>query len=172
MIDFDWYVEQSRGGRASASELKIDSLNAGIAQDDPRLADALERIEEIAKRRDAEGRAARSAARKARPAPIDVMANLAQRAAMLDQPEFNGSTLAALEPVADMVPADEWDEWIAKFRDGEAALRKLRLRVDALRDGEALPECQHCGESFAGRSDARYCSTRCRVAAHRAKGAR
>ena len=29
--------------------------------------------------------------------------------------------------------------------------------------------CQHCDQPFTGRADARYCSTRCRVAAHRAK---
>jgi hypothetical protein len=28
--------------------------------------------------------------------------------------------------------------------------------------------CQWCGQPFAGRADARYCSARCRVAAHRA----
>lgn len=30
-------------------------------------------------------------------------------------------------------------------------------------------QCKRCGATFTGRVDARYCSTRCRVAAHRAK---
>lgn len=30
--------------------------------------------------------------------------------------------------------------------------------------------CSRCGTTFAGRADAKFCSTRCRVAAHRANG--
>ena len=121
----------------------------------------------------AEKRKATIAARKVRPQAIDVMARVSSNAALWgDDPTVLPGVLADLAAVAGKVPDAEWDEWIRNLRAGEAGLRAMRLRVEALRDGEALPECQHCGESFAGRSDARYCSTRCRVAAHRAKGAR
>jgi hypothetical protein len=40
----------------------------------------------------------------------------------------------------------------------------------ALRPNRPQQDCQHCGTAFApARSDARYCSGRCRVAAHRAR---
>jgi uncharacterized C2H2 Zn-finger protein len=75
--------------------------------------------------------------------------------------------------IADMtasdVTAEQWDEWAEGLRRREAVYREARLRLEALRDGEVLPECEQCGETFVGRSDARYCSTRCRVAAHRGR---
>lgn len=67
------------------------------------------------------------------------------------------------------VTAEDWDEWGEGLRRREAVYRRARLRLEALRAGEVLPECEQCGETIVGRSDARYCSTRCRVAAHRGK---
>lgn len=47
------------------------------------------------------------------------------------------------------------------------------LRYERPRRRGAWRDCEHCGEAFLGRGDARFCSARCRVAAHRAgKGAR
>ena len=43
------------------------------------------------------------------------------------------------------------------------------LRHERLRRREAWRGCEHCGEAFLGRGDARFCTTRCRVAAHRAR---
>lgn len=86
---------------------------------------------------------------------------------------YNAVTSRQLGMVADAVTAVEWDEWVENVRAGESAMRDLRLRIEALRDNNGvLPECETCGGEFTGRSDARYCSTRCRVAAHRAKGKR
>jgi len=60
-------------------------------------------------------------------------------------------------------------ETVESLRERESELRKERLRLEALRDNAGLlPECERCGVEFVGRSDARFCSTRCRVAAHRA----
>lgn len=48
-------------------------------------------------------------------------------------------------------------------------IRKLRR----LREIMAAPvrDCERCGLRFTGRADARYCSTGCRVAAHRERNA-
>lgn len=48
-------------------------------------------------------------------------------------------------------------------RDAAEHDRKVQKKPDNTRT------CQHCEQPFTGRADARYCSTRCRVAAHRAK---
>lgn len=69
---------------------------------------------------------------------------------------------------ASVTPEDR-EALIAQAREREVEQRKYRQRLEALQSGEVLPECEHCGSDFVGRSDARYCSTRCRVAAHRAK---
>ena len=56
----------------------------------------------------------------------------------------------------------------SQLADADRALRHERLRRR-----EAWRDCEHCGEAFLERGDARFCSARCRVAAHRAgKGAR
>ena len=44
------------------------------------------------------------------------------------------------------------------------AQRRERARESEVRS------CQQCGEPMTGRADRKYCSARCRVAAHRAKG--
>jgi hypothetical protein len=58
--------------------------------------------------------------------------------------------------------------YIETLRVGEAEVRKLRKRLEALQAGVekvcARDDCQH---PVAGRSDARYCSDRCRIHAHR-----
>ncbi len=51
-------------------------------------------------------------------------------------------------------------------RDAAENDRRLQRRPDRART------CDRCGQPFTGRADARYCSTRCRVAAHRATGSK
>jgi predicted nucleic acid-binding Zn ribbon protein len=46
-------------------------------------------------------------------------------------------------------------------------LRDDMRRVDALLDRRDYRSCEHCGTRVAMRRGQRYCSTRCRVAAHR-----
>lgn len=70
---------------------------------------------------------------------------------------------------ADSVKPEDREDAIAVAREREAVQRKLRKRLESLQSGEVLPECEQCGTEFTGRSDARFCSTRCRVAAHRAQ---
>jgi len=49
-------------------------------------------------------------------------------------------------------------------------LAKRQARGSHLLVEDGTLRCGHCGERFqAKRQDARYCSTRCRVAAHRAR---
>lgn len=67
------------------------------------------------------------------------------------------------------VKPEDREALIAQAREREVEQRKYRQRLEALQSGEVLPECEQCGAEFAGRSDARFCSTRCRVAAHRAQ---
>src|ERR1035437_10840051 len=46
----------------------------------------------------------------------------------------------------------------------------VRQHSLAIRQEALARECRHCGNGYIPRrSDSRYCSTRCRVAAHRAK---
>jgi hypothetical protein len=60
------------------------------------------------------------------------------------------------------------DYWIDTLRQGEAQVRRLRKRLEALRDGgERVCGRNGCSRNIFGRSDALYCSTDCRVAAHR-----
>lgn len=73
------------------------------------------------------------------------------------------------EDYAKHVKPEGREDEIAVARERAADQRKVRLRLEALQSGEVLPECEHCGSDFVGRSDARFCSTQCRVAAHRAR---
>jgi hypothetical protein len=59
------------------------------------------------------------------------------------------------------------DGWITGLRKGEASLRGLRKRLEALRDDAPTRLCEYCRQPFAGRSDARFCSVACRVKAYR-----
>jgi hypothetical protein len=56
--------------------------------------------------------------------------------------------------------------WIEGLREAETKVRHLRKRLEALQDPLA-PTCPGCGRVVSGRADARYCSTNCRVTAHR-----
>lgn len=75
-------------------------------------------------------------------------------------------------PERDFPQLDRWrlGEWIAELRAGEASIRRLRKRLETLRD-DVERKCGWCGGPVAGRADATYCSGNCRVKAHRA-GAR
>lgn len=56
--------------------------------------------------------------------------------------------------------------WIAELRESEAMTRRLRKRLEALQDEIEKP-CPVCGRPVAGRSDAVYCGSSCRLRAHR-----
>lgn len=59
---------------------------------------------------------------------------------------------------------------IDSIRHRESDLRELRLRLEALQsDSGAM--CDRCGEPFYARANAKYCSSTCRVAAHRERRA-
>jgi hypothetical protein len=58
------------------------------------------------------------------------------------------------------------DGFIEDLRKGEAMTRKLRERLEALRSKSAR-KCPSCGRPVVGRSDAIYCTTPCRIKAHR-----
>jgi hypothetical protein len=55
------------------------------------------------------------------------------------------------------------DAAITDLRKAEAATRRLRLRLQALREGQSLPMCEYCGNEIAGRKGARFCSASCRT---------
>lgn len=56
--------------------------------------------------------------------------------------------------------------WIAELRRGETEVRLMRKRLEALQSSSDRP-CPHCGRQVAGRADKVYCTTECRVRAHR-----
>jgi hypothetical protein len=55
---------------------------------------------------------------------------------------------------------------IEELRTGETMVRKLRQRLEALQSAD-IRLCPECGGPVAGRADAIYCNTRCRIRAHR-----
>lgn len=55
-------------------------------------------------------------------------------------------------------------EWVAMLREAETNVRHLRQRLESLGSERACPVC---GGVVTGRADRRYCSTVCRVSAHR-----
>lgn len=55
---------------------------------------------------------------------------------------------------------------IGELRQAETEVRRLRKRLEALHNQVDRP-CPQCGRAVAGRADAVYCSTDCRVKAHR-----
>jgi len=59
--------------------------------------------------------------------------------------------------------------WIGHLREAEASIRRHRKRLEALRDGIPPRVCPGCGGPVAGRADAVYCGSACRVRAHRAR---
>lgn len=58
--------------------------------------------------------------------------------------------------------------WAGTLRDIIASLTRMALALEARADGSAASTCHLCGSRFyPSRSDARYCSGRCRMRAHR-----
>lgn len=171
MVDFSEFVEAAESEPDSAYHqlgmLSSAAYNAGMRNNDPEVKAAKEKIKAIGNRSAAEKRKATIAARKARPRIIDAVSSNARQVEVLQLAVDQNIDLLA--PEASKVPDAEWEEWVEAFRTAEAGMRRARLRLEALQAGEVLPECEQCGETIVGRSDARYCSTRCRVAAHRGK---
>lgn len=61
---------------------------------------------------------------------------------------------------------------LEQVSDEELGALDHRLRQERLRRRGAWRSCQRCAASFLGRRGALYCSTRCRVAAFRARRGR
>lgn len=60
-----------------------------------------------------------------------------------------------------------FDYWISELRKGEQMTRKLRKRLEALRDKSSERSCPVCGQPVVGRPDAVYCEAMCRIRAYR-----
>jgi hypothetical protein len=71
--------------------------------------------------------------------------------------------------LAELADDDNLDWWIGHLREAEASTRRHRKRLEALRDGALSRACPGCGGPVAGRADAVYCGSTCRVRAHRAR---
>jgi hypothetical protein len=65
------------------------------------------------------------------------------------------------------------EPWMAdELRRGESAVRRLRIQVEQQLAGERPRGCARCGHPVTGRADRKYCSDRCRQAAHQHRRAR
>ena len=74
----------------------------------------------------------------------------------------------ALEAMGD-VKAEPW--MVDELRKGEAAVRRLRRQLEQRLAGEKPRGCARCGHPVTGRPDRKYCSDRCRQAAHQLRQA-
>jgi hypothetical protein len=63
------------------------------------------------------------------------------------------------------VKAEPW--MAAELRKAETAIRQLRCQVEERLAPERYRPCAYCRGPVAGRADRKYCSDRCRQAAHR-----
>jgi len=95
----------------------------------------------------------------------------------IDPDRVIGENVASLEGMAtvlalvevDSIPDQAREEWADRLA---AALAPLRHFVRELRTTRAVALCARCGGQFVPlRSDAQFCSDRCRVASHRARAA-
>lgn len=57
---------------------------------------------------------------------------------------------------------------VVSLSDGDLVKLGRAVYAERMKRRGALKKCRNCQELFAGRRDARFCSARCRVAAHRA----
>ncbi len=71
--------------------------------------------------------------------------------------------------LAKLAGNDNLGWWISHLREAEASIRRHRKRLEALQDGIAPRVCPGCGGLVAGRADAVYGGSPCRVRAHRAR---
>lgn len=68
---------------------------------------------------------------------------------------------------ADRITVEPW--MVDRLREGEAQLRRLRLQIERrLVEGQEQL-CAQCRRPIVGRTDRKFCSNRCRQAAHRGK---
>ena len=76
--------------------------------------------------------------------------------------------LSALESFGAGVTVEPW--MITELREAEASIRRLRREMEQRLSGTGGRRCAGCGQALtATRSDARYCSGRCRQAALRTR---
>ena len=67
---------------------------------------------------------------------------------------------------SEIADSENLEYWIAQLKQGETATRKLRLRLQALHDGNER-KCGYCGQRFYARAGAKYCSPSHRVMGNR-----
>lgn len=56
---------------------------------------------------------------------------------------------------------------LSEYSDDDLASLTEQIRLERLRRAGKARPCDQCGSDFVGRSDARFCSSSCRVASHR-----
>jgi hypothetical protein len=81
---------------------------------------------------------------------------------------------AELAEIVRLAGAENLTAWIEHLREAETSIRKHRKRqhrkrLEALRDSATARVCSGCGGPVAGRADAVYCGSTCRIRAHRAR---
>lgn len=80
-----------------------------------------------------------------------------------------GWTDAELADAVRLSGGEHLDWWIVHLRQAETSVRRLRKRMEALRDGRPSRVCPGCGGPVTGRADAVYCGSGCRLRAYRAR---
>lgn len=78
-------------------------------------------------------------------------------------------TDAQLTELAGLAGDEDLVWWIGHLREAGTSVRRFRKRLEALREGVTARVCPGCGGPVAGRADAVYCGSTCRVRAHRAR---
>jgi hypothetical protein len=75
--------------------------------------------------------------------------------------------LAQVPDLADFRGAEVDEPTVALLREAETRVRHLRQQAENQLAGAEPRPCARCGGSVTGRADRRFCSDRCRKAAHR-----
>src|SRR3954454_15359155 len=79
-----------------------------------------------------------------------------------------GAVATTITPLLDQVNRKNLAGWVAQLKSAETDLRKFRKQLEALQ-ARSTRTCPECGRAVVGRTDAIYCETRCRLAAHRSR---
>lgn len=80
---------------------------------------------------------------------------------------MSGTALGLDDLPADRITIEPW--MVDSLREGEARLRRLRLQIEQHLAGQRGQSCAQCRRPIVGRTDRKFCSNRCRQAAHRGK---
>lgn len=70
----------------------------------------------------------------------------------------------------EMLSQEDAAEWLPTLKAGLRGIHRYVAMIEAIAEGRELVSCAACSARFyPSRSDARYCSGRCRMRAHRAE---